>query len=96
MNDAIGYKMEKHGYEVPIYRMMINNGLPIGQLPFSPMYILVKKNDENQISEIKTLAGPLKGGNKFLKEIEEATNLAGLTERVRIDNKTQMHAWITG
>jgi len=77
--------------------MNLVNALPhVGNLPFSPMYLLVKKNDENQIDEIKCLAGPLRGGNGFLKEIEEATGLAGFTERVRIDNKAQMHAWITG
>ena len=88
VTDAIGYKMEKHGYEVPIFRMMIENSLPyVGQLPFSPMYLLVKKNEDNQISEIQCLNGPLRGGNDFLKEMEESgMDLAGFTERVKIDN----------
>jgi len=61
--DALSFKFEKHGYEIPTVRLKIENNIPyFGQTPFSPMYIYVKKGVNNSIAEIKTLNGPLRGG----------------------------------
>ena len=44
-------------------RLKIENNVPyFGQTPFSPMYIYVNKDEENNVTEIKTLNGPLRGG----------------------------------
>ena len=95
--DALSHKFDLHGYDVGMVRMKIENSLPfVGQTPFSPMYLLVKKNDQGSVSEIKCLQGPLKGGNKFIKEIETNLGLPGLSDKVQIHNRAQMGAWLNG
>lgn len=85
--DALSYKCEKHGYDLPMVRLKIENNVPFfGQTPFSPMYIYVRKDEDNNIAEVKTLNGPLRGGQLFVEELEEACQIPGLSNRVRVHN----------
>jgi len=95
--DALSYKFEKHGYDIPMVRLKIENNVPyFGQTPYSPMYIYVRKGEGNTMAEVKTLNGPLRGGQKFVEEIEESLNIEGLSNRIRIHNQAQMQAWYSG
>jgi len=95
--DALSYKFEKHGYDIPMVRLKIENNVPyFGQTPYSPMYIYVRKGEGNAIAEVKTLNGPLRGGQKFVEEIEESLKIEGLGNRIRIHNQAQMQAWYSG
>ena len=95
--DALSHKFDIHGYDITCTRIKIDNNLQfVGQTPFSPMYLLLRKNDKGEVSELKTLDGPLKGGNKFVRELEKELGLPGLSNKISVNNRAQMAAWING
>lgn len=59
--NAFSRKVEKHGYgaELPLYRLSIDNKIPyLGNFGYSPIYMFVKKDSENNITECFTLDPP--------------------------------------
>jgi len=59
--NAFSRKVEKHGYgvDLPLFRLSIDNKIPyLGNFGYSPIYIFIRKDSENNITECFTLDPP--------------------------------------
>jgi hypothetical protein len=81
--NAFSRKLEKHGYQLPCYRLAIENNVPfLGKFGYSPIYMYVRKKG-NEIVELRTLDPPQKAA-EFIKGVASATQLPGLEEKIKI------------
>ncbi len=61
MFNAFSRKVEKHGFEkdLPLFRLAIKNKVPyLGNFLYSPIYFLIIKDEDNNVTQIKTLPAP--------------------------------------
>lgn len=69
--DPFSRKLERHGYgdDLKCFRLKMENKIPqLGEFSYSPMYFYLKKDSDNQITELVTLDGPVReNGKKFLQ-----------------------------
>jgi hypothetical protein len=89
--------MHKHGIydQLPLFRMKIGTTIPeLGNFPHTPILMYVKK-DGNDISEMKILSTPTSQVkvDAFLKELEEAGNIKGLSDKIKLDVLAQLNNW---
>ena len=84
MFNAFSRKVEKHGYgtELPLFRLSIDNKIPyLGNFGYSPIYMFVKKDADNYITECFTLDPPQRN-EQFVAKIAELSQLTGFQEKV--------------
>ena len=86
--NAFSIKLEKHGLQLPLYRLAISNKVPwLGNFGYSPIYLFIKKQG-NEIVEIKTLEGPQRGDG-FLTGVTQMSEIKGM-EKIKIKAREQV------
>lgn len=82
-------KLEKHGYDLPLYRLSIDNKVPyLGNFGYSPIFMYLKKKG-NQIIELKTIEPPQKI-DEFLKSVEDLTKFKGFRDNIKLKPREQI------
>lgn len=93
--NALSRKLEKHGYgsDLPLYRVGISNKLPfMGNFGYSPMYIFIRKDSDNKITEMFTLDPPQRA-NAFMDKVAELSELPGLKDKIKFSPRDQYLAY---
>jgi hypothetical protein len=95
--NALSHKLHKHGFDVPQYRTHADNKIPfLGNFGYTPMYFYVKKNAQNQITEIQTLDSLMANkGQTFMNTVSELFEMPQLTDKVKIVPNKQFMFYIT-